>query len=55
LAAKSQKGERLDVIFSDWNMPGITGLDLLKFSKTLPGIDKVPFVMVTATYLSESV
>ncbi|MDH3392770.1 MAG: response regulator [Desulfobulbaceae bacterium] len=40
--------EKIDLIISDWNMPKMTGLDLLK---TVRGDDKLaatPFIMVTA-------
>lgn len=35
-------------IVSDWNMPGMTGIDLLKHVREHEGMGKVPFLMVTA-------
>jgi len=37
-----------DLIISDWTMPKMTGLDLLKKVRTHPKIAKTPFLMVTA-------
>lgn len=39
---------RYDLIISDWNMPEISGLDLLKIVKAVPGLAKTLFVMVTS-------
>jgi two-component system chemotaxis response regulator CheY len=39
---------RYDLIISDWNMPEISGLDLLKIVKAVPGFAKTRFVMVTS-------
>ena len=43
-----EKKAKVDIIFSDWNMPGMTGLDLLKFIKEEEAYQKILFVMVTA-------
>ena len=37
-----------DLIISDWNMPTMSGLDLLKKVKETPVLSKIPFIMVTA-------
>jgi len=42
------KGEKIDLIISDWNMPKMTGLDLLKNVRADPNLTKLPFIMVTA-------
>ncbi len=34
-------------IICDWNMPGLTGLDLLEFKNSDERMRKVPFLMVT--------
>lgn len=43
-----ERGEPYQFILSDWNMPGMTGLDLLKKVRADERFKKVPFLMVTA-------
>jgi two-component system chemotaxis response regulator CheY len=38
---------RPNLIISDWNMPGATGLDLLRFVKGNPETADIPFIMLT--------
>jgi two-component system, chemotaxis family, chemotaxis protein CheY len=40
--------ERVDLIISDWNMPKMSGLDLLKAVRASAAIAHTPFIMVTA-------
>ena len=40
--------KRIDLIISDWNMPKMTGLDLLKSVRANPEWTGIPFIMVTA-------
>lgn len=40
--------ESVDLIFSDWTMPGMTGLDLLKKVRGDDDLKDTPFIMVTA-------
>ncbi|MBC7741937.1 MAG: response regulator [Bdellovibrionaceae bacterium] len=42
------KGEAIDVIISDWNMPRMLGIDLLKLCKKTPEFKSLPFVLLTA-------
>jgi len=42
------KSEKIDLIISDWNMPKMTGLDLLKHVRNDAKIAETPFIMVTA-------
>ena len=42
------KQEKIDLIISDWNMPKMTGLDLLKNVRGNPDTASTPFIMVTA-------
>lgn len=42
------KSEKIDMIISDWNMPKMTGLDLLKTVRADPNMADLPFIMVTA-------
>lgn len=41
-------GEPYDFIISDWNMPKMTGLELLEKIRTDPRFKKMPFLMITA-------
>jgi len=47
-AMKALQLEKVDLIISDWNMPKMTGLDLLKAVRSEPSLAKTPFIMVTA-------
>ncbi|HSR36439.1 MAG TPA: response regulator, partial [Desulfurivibrionaceae bacterium] len=42
------KTEKIDLIISDWNMPKMTGLDLLKAVRADSSMANTPFIMVTA-------
>ncbi len=42
------KKERFDLIIADWNMPQMSGLDLLKIIRENENYKNTPFVMVTA-------
>ena len=47
-AMKLLQQEKIDLIISDWNMPKMTGLELLKAVRGEPSWAKIPFIMVTA-------
>jgi two-component system chemotaxis response regulator CheY len=40
--------QKIDFIISDWNMPKMTGLELLKKVRETPEWASIPFLMVTA-------
>jgi two-component system, sensor histidine kinase and response regulator len=40
--------ERVDFILSDWNMPVMTGIDLLKAVRSDEKLRNLPFIMITA-------
>jgi two-component system chemotaxis response regulator CheY len=42
------KSEKIGLIVSDWNMPKMTGLDLLKAVRADANTAGIPFIMVTA-------
>lgn len=42
------KSEKIGLIVSDWNMPKMTGLDLLKAVRADANTTNIPFIMVTA-------
>jgi two-component system chemotaxis response regulator CheY len=41
--------ESFDLVISDWNMDGMTGLDLMKNIRSNPVIKGLPFIMATGT------
>ncbi len=54
-ALKILKSEHIDFIISDWNMPNMTGLELLKAVRADSELSGLPFLMVTAEGLKENV
>lgn len=46
-ALEAAREHKFDVIISDIAMPGMSGYDLAKTLRALPGYDKVPMVAVT--------
>lgn len=48
-------GTPFQLILSDWNMPKMKGLDLLKMVRGQDNIKSVPFILVTAESESEQV
>lgn len=49
------KQENVGLIISDWNMPKMSGLDLLKAVKSDAATKDIPFIMVTAEAQKENV
>lgn len=47
--------EHIDFIISDWNMPKMTGIDLLKKVRETESFKAIPFIMVTAEGKRENV
>jgi len=54
-AVKILESQDIDLIVSDWNMPKMTGLDLLKWVRTNEKTKNLPFLMVTAEAQKENV
>lgn len=54
-ALKALKAQKIDFIISDWNMPNMTGIDLLKAVRADAELSATPFLMVTAEALQENV
>lgn len=48
LVAAHNGGDPFGFIVSDWNMPGMTGIDLLRRVRKDERFHKLPFLMVTA-------
>jgi two-component system chemotaxis response regulator CheY len=49
------EGQSIDLIISDWNMPKMTGLELLKKVRANDTYKKTPFLMVTAEAQKQNV
>ena len=47
-ALETLQKEKFDLIISDWNMEGISGLDLLSSIRKNALIGKLPFIMATS-------
>ncbi len=47
-AVEMLKNEKVGMIISDWNMPKMTGLELLKHVRADANLAATPFIMVTA-------
>ena len=49
------RSEKIDFIISDWNMPRLSGIELLKAVRTTDEWRDTPFLMVTAEGQKENV
>ncbi len=47
--------QKVDLVLADWNMPKMTGLELLKKVRASENYAKVPFLMVTAEAQKQNV
>lgn len=54
-ALARMRQDKYDLIISDWNMPNMTGLDLLKAIRSDSVLNGVPVLMVTAEAKKENV
>ena len=49
------KAGSFDVLITDWNMPGMPGIDLLKAVRADPKLAKMPVLMLTAEAKREQI
>ena len=49
------QAEPFDVLITDWNMPGMPGLDLLKAVRSDPKLARIPVLMLTAEAKREQI
>lgn len=54
-ALKVLESQKVDFIISDWNMPNMSGLELLKAVRGSDDLKELPFLMVTAEALKDNV
>ncbi len=47
--------EKIDFIVSDWNMPNMTGIELLRKVRASESYSETPFLMVTAEAQQENI
>lgn len=55
IALRTLKSSKIDLVISDWNMPNMTGLELLKAVRSDEDLKSTPFLMVTAEALQDNV
>ena len=54
-ALSKMREKKYGLVISDWNMEPMTGYELLKEVRADPGLNKTPFIMVTAESKTENV
>jgi two-component system chemotaxis response regulator CheY len=54
-ALRLLKSKKFDFIISDWNMPHMSGLELLQAVRADEQLKDIPFLMITAEALRDSV
>ena len=55
MALQKLKSEKFDFVVSDWNMPNMTGIELLKSIRSDDGLKHLPVLMVTAEAKKENI
>jgi len=55
LALAELKKEKYDLVLCDWNMPGMSGIELLKAVRSDDKLKNTPFIMVTAEAQKENI
>jgi len=55
VALKELRSQKIDFVISDWNMPNMTGIELLRAVRADSELSSLPFLMVTAESLKENV
>jgi two-component system chemotaxis response regulator CheY len=54
-AFKMLKSQTIDFIISDWNMPNMSGIELLKAVRADADYCKIPFLMITSEASKENI
>ena len=54
-ALTTLKSQEIDFVVTDWNMPGVTGIDLLKAIRGDATLKHLPVLMVTAEAKKENI
>lgn len=54
-ALKKILTQKFDLVIADWNMPGLTGINLLRTVREKPELKNIKFLMVTAEAKEENI
>ncbi|MES2877410.1 MAG: response regulator [Pseudomonadota bacterium] len=54
-ALRKLESGSFNFVVSDWNMPNMTGLELLKVVRTTPRLKNLPFLLITAEARKENI
>lgn len=55
IALEKLRNSRFELVVSDWNMPNLDGLEMLKQIRADPDLTKMPVLMVTAEAKKENI
>lgn len=55
MVSAKASGAPFELIISDWNMPNVTGIELLKMVRALPEWKNLPFILLTTENEKEKV
>jgi len=55
MALEILRETKIDIILSDWNMPRMTGIELLQEVRQDPRLKELPFVMISAEATGENI
>lgn len=55
VAQKMLASGNVDLVISDWNMPHMSGLELLQYVRSTPSLKHIPFIMITGEATHENV
>lgn len=51
----NESGQPFDLVFLDWNMPKMTGIEVVQKCKSDDNLKNIPFIMITAEREQKSV
>lgn len=55
MALSMLQRDKIDFVISDWNMPNMSGLELLKAIRTDDSLKSIPVLMITAEALRDNI
>lgn len=55
IAKAQEEGKPFDLVFLDWNMPKMTGIEVVQKCKAEANFKQIPFIMITAEREQKSV